>query len=211
LPLAVAGLADGLVFGALARQAGISPFEATLMSALVCAGTAQFLAIGLWGAPLPIATILITTLGVNLRHLLMGATLRQSFAAVPARRLYPVLHFLSDESWALSTRERLVREVRETFVLGAGAVLAGGWVATTLLGATLGAKIDDPARWGLDFAYVAVFAALLVTLWPGRGKALPWVAAGATAILAREVLPTGWHVLAGGLVGTLVGVLRHDA
>jgi branched chain amino acid efflux pump len=130
---------------------------------------------------------------------------------VPARRLYPVLYFLTDESWALSTRERTVNGIRETFLLGAGAVLATGWVGATFVGATLGASIDDPARWGLDFAFVAVFAALLTTLWRGRTSALPWVAAGLTAIFARDLLPTGWHVLAGGMVGTAVGVFRHDA
>src|SRR5262249_32972988 len=94
LPLAVARLADGLVFGMLARQAGLSTAEATLMSGLVFAGTAQFLAVGLWGSPVPIASILLTTLGVNLRHLLMGATLRSWLGAWPGRRVYPSLFFL---------------------------------------------------------------------------------------------------------------------
>lgn len=211
LPLALAGLADGVIFGTLARQAGLSPAEATIMSALVCAGTAQFLAIGLWVFPLPIATILMTTVGVNLRHLLMGATMQSTFGTVSWRRLYPSLHFLSDESWAVATREKTSRRIQETFLVGSGVVLSGGWIGATLVGATVGQAIDDPARWGLDFAFVAIFTCLLVSLWPGRKQAAPWVVAGMTAIVAREVLPTGWHVLAGGLVGTVVGVIRRDA
>jgi 4-azaleucine resistance transporter AzlC len=210
-PLAVAGLADGLIFGTLARQAGLSPAEATVMSALVGAGTAQFLAIGLWASPIPVATILLTTLGVNLRHLLMGVTMHPAFSTVPSRRLYPSLFFLSDESWAVSTHELTRGRIRETFLLGSGAVLAAGWVGATFAGATLGQAIDDPARWGLDFAFVAIFACLLASLWPGRERAVPWVVAGLTAVVAQEVLPTGWHILAGGLAGTVVGVIRHDA
>jgi 4-azaleucine resistance transporter AzlC len=210
LPLAAAGLIDGLVFGALARQAGLSAAEATLMSGLVCAGTAQFLAIGLWGSPLPIVSILATTLGVNLRHLLMGATLRPVLGRSPRRRLFPVLYFLSDESWALATREQRSRQVRETFFVGAGVILSAGWIGATLVGATLGQAIRDPARWGLDFTFAAIFAALLAGLWPGRQRALPWVVAALTAIAADSMLPPGWHVLAGGVAGTIVGVMRRD-
>lgn len=209
LPLGIAGLGEGIAFGALARQAGLSTTEATLMSSVVCAGTAQFLAIGLWTSPLPIATILVTTLGVNLRHLLMGATLQSWLASVPPRRRYPSLHVLSDESWALTTRELSRGHVRHGFLIGSGLVLFCCWIAATFVGATLGQAIDDPARWGLDFAFVAVFGALLVGLWPGRQRALPWLVAGTTALAAERVLPTGWHVLAGGLAGTLVGVLRR--
>jgi 4-azaleucine resistance transporter AzlC len=209
LPLGIAGLGEGLAFGALARQAGLSVSEATLMSSFVCAGTAQFLAIGLWTAPLPIATILVTTLGVNLRHLLMGATLHSWLASVPPRRCYPSLHLLSDESWALTTRELTRGQVRHGFLVGGGLVLSGCWIAATFVGAMLGHAIDDPARWGLDFAFVAVFSALLVGLWPGRQRVLPWLVAGTTALAAEQVLPAGWHILAGGLAGTVVGVLRR--
>jgi 4-azaleucine resistance transporter AzlC len=210
LPLAVAGLVDGLVFGALARQAGLTPAEATLMSSLVCAGTAQFLAIGLWGSPLPVVSILATTLGVNLRHLLMGATLQPRLGRSPRRCLYPILYFLSDESWALATRELERGKVRETFLFGSGAILTAGWVGSTFVGATAGQAIRDPARWGLDFTFVAIFAALLAGLWPGRQRALPWVVAAATAIAADWALPPGWHVLAGGVAGTIVGVVQRD-
>jgi 4-azaleucine resistance transporter AzlC len=209
LPLAIAGVADGLAFGVLARQAGLSAAEATVMSSLVCAGTAQFLAIGLWATPLPVVTIVMTTLGVNLRHLLMGATLRSWLEPVPGRRVYPSLHLLSDESWALTTRELNGGRVRHGFMVGCGLALLGSWVGATFAGATVGHVIDDPARWGLDFAFVAVFSALLVSLWPGRQRALPWVVAGATAIVAERVLPQGWHILAGGIAGTAVGILRR--
>ena len=179
------------------------------MSGLVCAGTAQFLAVGLWGSPLPIVTILLTTLGANLRHLLMGATLRSWLSEWPARRVYPSLFFLSDESWALSTRELGRGRLPQTFLLGSGLVLTSGWVGATVVGAIVGRAIDDPARWGLDFAFTAVFAALLVGLWPGRRGAAPWIVAGVTAIVAERILPAGWHVLAGGVAGTLAGLVRR--
>src|SRR5215470_13566054 len=79
LPLALGAFTYGAVFGVLARQAGLSVLEALLMSGLVFAGASQFVALGLWTAPLPIVALISTTLIVNLRHVLMGAALRPWF------------------------------------------------------------------------------------------------------------------------------------
>jgi len=47
IPIGISGFAIGLVFGTLAGQAGLSPVEATLMSALVFSGAAQFMVVGI--------------------------------------------------------------------------------------------------------------------------------------------------------------------
>jgi len=83
LPIEVSGFAIGLVFGVLAGQAGLSVAESFLMSALVYSGAAQFVVLGLWGTPLPVAGIALTTLVVGLRHLLMGAALSPFFSKLP--------------------------------------------------------------------------------------------------------------------------------
>ena len=80
LPVAASSLAYGLVFGVLARGAGLSLAEVGLMSGVVCAGASQFVALGLWTTPLPVAGIILATAIVNLRHLLLGAALRPWFA-----------------------------------------------------------------------------------------------------------------------------------
>ncbi len=74
-PLALAGLLKGVTFGVLARQAGLSLGETVAMSAVVNAGTAQFVALGPWPAPLLPLALAATALLINARNLLMGATL----------------------------------------------------------------------------------------------------------------------------------------
>jgi len=51
LPVALSEAVYGLVFGVLARQAGLTWTETLLMSALVNAGGSQFTAIAMWGGP----------------------------------------------------------------------------------------------------------------------------------------------------------------
>ena len=46
-------------------------------------------------------------------------------------------------------------------------------MGSTLVGRLLGAFIDDPTRYGLDFAFTATFLALLLGMWKGRSDLDP--------------------------------------
>src|SRR6266481_2121664 len=72
LPLGVGVATYGLVFGVLARQAGLSVIEVVFMSGLVFTGSAQFVALTLWGPAPPIFAVTAATFIVNLRYILMG-------------------------------------------------------------------------------------------------------------------------------------------
>ncbi len=209
IPVALSVFAYGLVFGVLARQAGLPLFEALLMSGVVFAGSSQFVAMGLWTMPLPIGAIVLTTLVVNLRLVLLGAALRPRFIGVAARRIYPTLFFMADENWALTLKYFEEGGDDAGFLLGSGLALYAAWLAATLVGSLASGAIPDPKRLGLDFAFVAVFLALLVGMWRGRSSILPWLCAALTAVLAQRLLPGTWYILVGALAGTLVAVVRH--
>ena len=57
----------------------------------------------------------------------------------------------------------------------------------------------------LDFAFIAVFLALLVSLWRGIGDLLPWLVAGGVAVAASLLVPGKWYIILGGLAGSLAG------
>jgi 4-azaleucine resistance transporter AzlC len=202
--------AYGLVFGVLARQAGLSLMEALLMSSLVFAGSSQFAVLGLWTAPLPALTIILTTLIINLRHILMGAALRPWFSSLPLFRRYATMFLLNDESWALTMAERARGYRDAAFLLGSGIVSFISWNAATLVGGLLGNTIQDPSQWGLDFAFTAVFIALLVGLWTGKKDLIPWIVAGVVAVVASQILPGKWYILLGGLAGSLIGAWQYE-
>ena len=210
LPIEVAGFAIGLVFGVLAGQAGLSVAETVLMSALVFSGATQFVVLGLWAAPLPVAAIVLTTLVVNLRYVLMGATLAPWFSGISRLKAYASMFFLADENWALAMAEHAKGRRDAAFLIGGGLAMFASWTVSSLVGRTVGGALEDPARWGLDFAFTAVFLALLAGLWRGRkSDLLPWVVAAAVAVAAHLVLPGQWYVLLGGLAGSLAGAARY--
>jgi branched chain amino acid efflux pump len=209
VPIALSVCAYGLVFGVLAQQARLSLLEVFLMSGLVYAGSAQLLVLSLWSMPLPIATILLTTLIVNLRNLLLGAAVSPWLLRISPFKAYSTLFFLSDESWALTMGEFAKGQRNAAFLLGSGLVLYVAWVGSTVAGRTLGDVVHDPARFGLDFAFTAVFLSLLVGFWKGKSDLLPWVVAAVVAVTAAHFLPGKWYILLGGVCGSVAGVVRH--
>jgi branched chain amino acid efflux pump len=210
IPIAISAFAIGLVFGVLARQAKLSILESFLMSGLVFAGASQFVALSLWIAvPLPVITIILTTLVVNLRHLLMGASLRPWFSHLPLSKAYTSVFFMVDESWALSMSDFAAGGRDMAFLLGSGMTLFVAWVSSAVIGHALGSTIQDLAQWGLDFAFTAVFLALLTGMWKGKSDLLPWAVAAIVAVAAAHWLPGKWYILLGGLAGSITGALTN--
>jgi 4-azaleucine resistance transporter AzlC len=210
LPVAVGIAGYGIAFGVLADRAGLSTAEAALMSATVVAGASQIVAVELWADPIPIATILLATFAINLRYSLMGAALQPWFSQLSAKRAYGSLLLMADENWALAMRDLKSGSGRGAFLLGSGIAVWTFWVGSTVLGTVAGGAIGDPAVYGIDFVLAAVFVALAAELWEGRSSLVPWLVALATALVAAELLPGQWYILAGGIVAGVVEVIRYD-
>jgi 4-azaleucine resistance transporter AzlC len=208
IPVCISVAAYGLVWGVLARGSGLSLLEVLLMSGLVFAGSAQFVALDLWTtspATLPIGPLVIAALIVNLRYLLLTATLRPLYPDKGLWRGALSMYLVTDENWAMTVGAMARGGGSVAFLLGGGVLAWISWMSTNLIGYGLGSAIDDPAKWGLDFAFTATFLALLLGMWKGRGDIVPWLVAALAAILTSKFIDGSWHILVGGLAGSLVG------
>lgn len=206
LPVAISIASYGVVWGVLAGQAGLSLPEVLLMSGLVFAGASQFVALDMWTpGSLPIVPIILAVGIVNLRLMLMSATLRPLVAHQPAHRGLAAMFFVSDEQWAMTMSELRKGRGSLAFMLGTGVLSWVSWVGSTVAGRALGAFIDDPTAYGLDFAFTATFLALLLGMWKGRGDIVPWLVAALVAIATAQLVEGNWYIIAGGLAGSLAG------
>ena len=142
--------AYGSVFGGLAVQTGLRPVEVWVMSVLVFAGAAQFVAVPMIGAGASPLAVILTTYVVNMRHYLMAATLAPAFRNFPRRWLALVAHFVNDESFAIAVARS--SPPNPSLYLGSalGAAFLSGMTVGTLLGGTrrgagaLGARLCLP-------------------------------------------------------------------
>jgi len=209
LPVAISIASYGIVWGVLAGQAGLSLLEVTVMSGLVFAGASQFVALDMWTTPgnLPIVSIVLAVGIVNLRVMLMSATLRPLVAHLPLPKALAAMFFVSDEQWAMTMAEVRKGGGSVAFLLGTGVTSWIAWLGSTVLGRALGAFIDDPTRYGLDFAFTATFLALLLGMWRGRGDLVPWLVAALVAIATAQLVEGNWYIIAGGLAGSLAGAV----
>jgi 4-azaleucine resistance transporter AzlC len=209
-PAAVAAVPIGLLFGAVAVAKGLSTAEVFLMSALVFAGGAQFAAIETWVYPVPIAALAFATLLINVRHVLMGASLGSKVRA-PRWRKFAAFFFLTDESWALAERRATRGPVTLTYWLAMAVVLPTAWVVSTTLGAALGTFLGDPSRIGADFAFTALFIGLIAGFGRSRVTIITVAASASTAALAHVVVGAPWHVPSGALAGIAAAYLAAGA
>ena len=206
--IAVSSGGFGLVYGLAARNAGFSPVEAMAMSLIVFAGASQFAAIGLVTGGLAWPGIMLLTALLNARHLLYSAALAPWLRAVPRLRRAAMAFVLTDESFALSMAHfvRLGAADERGYWYAAIASTFVPWNLMTFAGVMLGAQIADPSRLGLDVVFPAAMAGLAVGLLAGRREVVAATVGAGTAVAASLFTGTAVGVVAGGLVGPLVGL-----
>src|SRR5690349_3999590 len=139
LPVIAAASVIGLLWGTLAAGKGLSPLETGLLSAGVFAGAAQFVAIELWRDPAPWAFLTATVFIVNIRHVLMGASLSRHMGQIPPGWRAPLLYMMADENWAFSERRVLRQPLTMPYYLGLGLPMVITWTTTSVAGALAGA------------------------------------------------------------------------
>ena len=208
LPVAASVAAYGSVLGVLAAQKQISWPVLLMMNLSIFAGSAQFVMVDMWVAPLPIIEIILAATAINLRYLLIGASLNPVFQGSNLVQKSVVMHFVADENWAVTMAAHRRGAASPGFLLGGGICLGMVWCCGTLAGHQLGAVINDPRMFAMDFAFLAVFTALAVSLWRGKSDLLPWLTAAAVSIGADQLLPGKWYIAIGGVSGALVPALR---
>jgi len=200
-PLWLGVIPFALAFAVTARAAGLSLLETQALSVFVFAGAAQFSAVGLIAVGAAGLEIVLTTLLLNVRHLLYGLSLGRVFHLAPRER--PVAaFFLTDEAFGVAAA---AKERSFAFLMGIELSLFLMWNLATFSGFLLGATIPDPAQLGVDVIFPLAFVALLVPLVGTRVEVVVAVCAGALAYGLQQSLPGGLPILITGIAGSLLG------
>ena len=206
MPYALAGFLLSLSFGVLARDAGFSVLAATVMSAIVFAGSAQFAAISIVTAGGGIGAAVGAAALMNSRFLAMGIALAPSLPGRAHKRAAQG-QTVVDASWAMANRGDGTFD--RWFLFGSTAVQYVTWVTGTAVGALAGDVLGDPHKYGLDAIYPTFFLALLLVELRNR-RARGVAALGALiALVLVPLVPPGLPVLAAGLAA-FVGAVRRD-
>lgn len=167
MPLTIAVIPWGILAGSFALEVGLTPVESQAMSAIIFAGSAQLVALGMIKAGIGISSILITTLLITSRHLLYAMAMRTHISPLPLKWRLGLGFLLTDELFAIANQAHkgdspAQHQFDRWYALGGGLTFYLGWNIATLLGIVAGQSIDNLGELGLDFAIAATFIAIVV-------------------------------------------------
>jgi predicted branched-subunit amino acid permease len=229
-PFLLGVLPYGLISGLAAVKLGAPALTAACMSFMVYAGASQLVAMDLFSRGAPPAVLLLAVLIVNLRMVIYSTALAPHLRGVNRGIRALLAYALTDQTFGVCTIEydrmdreaaRLARESAEApagqrplpavgdpklkawFYAGTVAVMLPAWVAASVVGAYVGAKV--PESWGLDFAMPLMFTALVVPAM-GRRGAIPAAVVGGTGGILLVGMPLGLGLITAALLGIAAGV-----
>lgn len=194
-PFSIAVLGFGISFGVLARPV-MGPLAPLLMSVTTFAGSAQFAAISILSAGGTLVAAVVAAVLLNARYGPIGVSVAPSLDGPWWARLVKA-QLVVDETWALSADGHGGHDPK--IIVGAGVVLYVAWVAGTAIGVLFGDLIGDPARFGLDAAFPALFLALLVPTLDHRVARVAAVLGAAIGLALTPVAPPGVPIVAAAL------------
>lgn len=206
-PMMLAYAPIAALWGALAASKGISPWDALAMSAFVYSGAAQFVFLDLLGAAMPLPMLVFTIATVSLRHVLMSASVSRHIASFRPPLASVMLFWLTDEAWAIVERRALTDKITPAYYFGAAFPIWPTWFLFSGIGAWLGAVLGDGKAIGLDFAFAAMFIAVIAGFWKGSRTGAVLAISAMVACFAKIYLPGAWYILSGGAAGMLAAVV----
>ncbi|NTF32421.1 AzlC family ABC transporter permease [Rhizobium skierniewicense] len=212
LPVALAVLPFGALFGAVAIDNGMTIFEATLMSGLIYAGASQLVGIELFNQNLPAWLVVLSIFAVNFRHVLYSAAMVRIVPEWSFAKKAFGFFFLVDPQFAEAVRlKETTGSVSYACYIGYAAIVYVLWMISTVFGASLGNLIGDPKAAGFDVLLPIYFMGMVLG-FRKRASFYPVMLASAVgAIAAFHFVGSPWHVSIGAMAGILVAVIFPPA
>ncbi|CAQ78873.1 AzlC family ABC transporter permease [Aliivibrio salmonicida] len=161
IPLSIAVLPWGLLAGSFAIDVGLTPFEGQALSAILFAGSAQLVAMGMIKAGAGLTTMLLTTFFITSRHFLYRVSMRDKISPLPLRWRLSLGFLLTDELFAVCGHQSK-KQFNRWYALGAGFSFYFFWNVATLAGIIASSYLPSLNELGLEFAVVATFIAIVV-------------------------------------------------
>lgn len=195
VPIALGYFPVAMAYGLLARSAGLTLAECLAMSIIVFAGASQFIALNLLATGIGFGEIILATFLVNLRHLLMSASIGEKLL-VRAKGIRAVLAFgITDESFAVASIQGGL--LTAGYMAGLEVLAYLAWVVGSGMGFTLGVALPQTLQESMGIALYAMFIGLLV---PPAKKSRKFLVLAALSAALNGVfslfLTGGWPVIA---------------
>ena len=161
IPIALGYIAVSFTFGILAKDAGLTNFQAVLLSLLNLTSAGQFAGLGIITASASYLEMVFTQLVINLRYCLMSCALSQKLDQhSPFFHRFFMAYGITDEIFGIcSTKEG---KLDPFYSYGAICVASPGWAFGTFLGVLSGSILPARVLSALGLALYGMFIAIII-------------------------------------------------
>lgn len=169
IPICLGYFAVSFTFGIMAKNAGLTPFQAVIMSLTNFTSAGQFAALGLIGASSTYLEMAVTQLILNLRYCLMSCSISQKLdAKTDFLHRFLVAHGVSDEIFGVSVCKS--GKLNPFYNYGLMSVSMPGWALGTFFGVVSGSVLPERIISALSIALYGMFMAVIIP--PAKGNNL---------------------------------------
>jgi 4-azaleucine resistance transporter AzlC len=205
ISIAIGYFPIALTFGLLAKTTGLSIIETVLMSMIVFAGASQYISLSLLTLGTGIFEIVLTTFIVNIRHLLMAASLNEKVDE--DRTFYKAIYSfgITDETFSVAATKE--GSVSTGYIFGVISVSYASWVVNSGVGHLVGASLPETLQESMTVALYAMFIGLLV---PSLKKSMKAIFLASLAAVFNiiftfaELLSTGWAIVMATILSAMI-------
>ncbi|HDU8650178.1 TPA: AzlC family ABC transporter permease [Morganella morganii subsp. morganii] len=194
-PLNLAVVPWAILAGSMAVDSGLTFAQSVAMSAMVFAGAAQLVTLGLLNSGAGVITIIVSVFFITSQHLLYGLTLRPHVRPFSPLQRAGIGFLLTDELFAVSVAGR--QRLSFAYLFGAGLSFYLVWVQVSILGIVLAHSISDLSRLRLDFSVVATLLAIVVPLIKSKSALVGALFSFVVTIILTRAGIQGSAVIAG--------------
>lgn len=208
LPIVIGYFPIAMAFGLLSKNTNVTFRDTSLLSAIVYAGASQFMALDFIRAGVSYGSIILATFLLNLRHMMMSASLAVEFQDMN-KKLLPIVAFgITDETFSVISFNK--NKIDLPFVLTINILAYSSWVLGTITGYLVGEILPASLQSSLSIGLYSMFAALL---FPEIKKSknvlfLSIISAVVYVILFySKIFTSGWDIILGIIISSSIGVV----
>lgn len=214
-PIMLGYLPIAITYGVLAKQAGMTLTELTLMSVMVFAGASQFMGANMIAVGAGAVEIIVATFVLNFRHFVMSLSFMNRLRGIGLNWKVPLSLGLTDETFAVSSLHTKEAKVEKGALFYTALILTAysSWVMGSFLGGVLGEVIPEQLSQSMGIALYAMFIGLLVpSVKKEMRVGLIAVIAMLINVICSQFMSEGWAIVFGTVLGGFSGVflLKED-
>ena len=205
VPLIMGIVPFGLICGAAALAAGLTPWQAFSMNWIIFTGSAQIITSQLYGSGAPLLVIIATATIMNLRFMIYATSIGPSLRTLNRKWQVLLAYMMTDQAYALGLMRYMEKgdpRHRHWYLFGISFAIWLCWQLAGLAGILLGSLI--PSGWSMDFILPLTFIAVVVPVIT-KPAMLHAALAGGIASVALN-LPLKLNLIAATGVGILAGL-----